>query len=472
MPAPLPRSTKLWYGLGQMAEGLKNEAFTLFLLFYYTQVVGLSGILSGQAILIALLFDAVTDPLAGVLSDRLQSRWGRRHPFLYASPLPLAVCFYLVFVPPAGLSQLGLFAWLASFAVLTRASMTLFHVPHLALGAELSTDYEERTSIVTLQHVFTRIGSGTAGALGLLVFMRPTLAYPDGRLNPGAYPPLAVTLALAMVALILLSAWRTHWRIPYLAKVDAVTAQGRVLVTMFTGIRQAFRIRSFRTLFLGVLITFIAWGVTVSLGLHLGTYFWQATTDQLFLWGLCTGISIFAGLGYWQRETTRLDKKPVFIRGITIFTAFTVGATFAKLLGFWPAQGSPADIPLFILTTGILAHFGIAATMVTGRSMMSDVCDEDELLHGRRREGIFFGAISFAAKAFFGVGSLIAGLVVDLVGLEPGAQPGEVSPDVVQGLGLALGLSVLLLVGLSIAVFSRYDLSRERHAELRARLDA
>jgi Na+/melibiose symporter-like transporter len=472
MPPPLPLSTKLWYGLGQMAEGLKNEAFTLFLLFYYTQVVGLSGALSGQAILIALLFDAVTDPLAGAISDRLESRWGRRHPFLYAAPLPLAVSFYLVFVPPAGLSQMGLFTWLATFAVLARASMTLFHVPHLALGAELSTDYEERTGIVTLQHVFARIGSGAAGALGLLVFMRPTTGYPEGQLNPAAYPPLALTVAVTMVLLILLSAWRTQWRIPYLAKPDAATAQGRVLATMFTGIWQAFRTRSFRTLFLGTLMTFTAWGVTVSLGLHLGTYFWQATTDQLFLWGLCTGISIFAGLGYWRRQAARLDKKPVFIRGILMFTVFTAGATFSKLLGFWPAKGSPADIPLFILTTGILAHFGIASTMVTGRSMMADVTDEDELLHGRRREGIFFGATSFAAKAFFGIGSQIAGLVVDLVGLEPGARPEEVGPEVVRGLGLSLGLSVLILVGLSIAIFSRYDLTRERHAQVRARLDA
>jgi Na+/melibiose symporter-like transporter len=472
MLPPLPRSTKLWYGLGQMAEGLKNEAFSLFLLFYYTQVVGLSGTLSGQAILVALLFDAVTDPLAGVLSDRLHSRWGRRHPFLYASPLPLAVFFYLTFVPPAGLSQMELFSWLATFAVLTRASMTLFHVPHLALGAELSTDYEERTAIVTLQHVFARIGSGTAGALGLLVFMRPTPEHADGQLNPAAYPPLAVTLAVGMVVLILLSAWRTHWRIPYLTKPDAATAQDRVLRTMFAGMRQALRIRSFRTLFLGTLIAFVAWGVTISLALHLGTYFWQATTRQLFFWGLCTGISLFVGLGYWQREAARLDKKPVFIRGIVMFTVFTVGATFSKLLGFWPAKGSPADIPLFILTTGVLSHFGIAATMVTGRSMMADVCDEDELLHGRRREGIFFGASSFAAKAFFGVGSQIAGLVVDFVGLEPGAMPDEVGPEVVQGLGLSLGLSVLCLVGLSIAIFSRYDLTRERYTGVRARLDA
>ena len=136
---PLTRSDRFWYGLGQLAEGLKNEGYTVFLLFYYTSVVGLSGALTGQAILIALLFDAVTDPLIGSVSDRLRTRWGRRHPLMFASALPLPVFFFLTFAPPAGLSELGLFAWLATFAVLTRAAMTLFHVPHLAGFAAVHT---------------------------------------------------------------------------------------------------------------------------------------------------------------------------------------------------------------------------------------------------------------------------------------------------------------------------------------------
>src|SRR5690606_25534657 len=125
------------YGVGQVAEGAKNTAFDLFLFFYYNQVLGLSGTLSGAAMLIALAVDAATDPLVGSLSDSLRSRWGRRHPFLYASALPLGCSFALLFRPPEGLGQLGLFGWLTLFAVATRVSMTLYFVPHLALGAEL-----------------------------------------------------------------------------------------------------------------------------------------------------------------------------------------------------------------------------------------------------------------------------------------------------------------------------------------------
>ncbi len=330
MTAPLTRSTKLWYGLGQMAEGMKNESFALFLLFYYTQVIGLSGTLSGQAILLSLLSDAITDPLAGAISDRLHSRWGRRHPFMYASALPVAVTFYLAFAPPAGLGPTGLFAWLATFAILARFSITLFHVPHLALGAELSTNYEERTSIVTTRYTFARIGAALAGAVGLLVFMRPTPEYPHGQLNPAAYPPFAATLAVAIFAIILLSAWRTHSRIPYLAPPDAFAGQRGIWFSLLRDTAQALRNRSFRALFLGSTLSFTAWGITTALGLHLGTYFWQVTTDELVFWGIGTGIGVFGGLWYWNRAARREDKKQVFMRGLGLYTVLPLRLSFSS----------------------------------------------------------------------------------------------------------------------------------------------
>lgn len=469
---PLTRSDRFWYGLGQLAEGLKNEGYTVFLLFYYTSVVGLSGVLTGQAILIALLFDAITDPLIGSISDRLRTRWGRRHPLMFASALPLPVFYFLTFAPPAGLSEFGLFAWLASFAVLTRAAMTLFHVPHLALGAELSTDFVERTRIVTLQSFYARIGSGIAGGLGFLVFLRSTSAFPDGRLNAAAYPSFAFTLACLMFLCVVLSAWFTRSRIPYLPGPDPHTLNEHPIRALVRGLREATQLRSFNALFLGTLVMFVAWGVTVSLGLHLATYFWQVTTTEMVFWGIGAGAGVFAGLGFWLRRASVGDKKPVFIRGTLIFMAATILPPFLRIVGWWPGQDDSSYVPLWILTTGVIAHFGIAAGMVTGRSMMADVTDEDELRTGRRREGLFFGATSFAAKAFFGVGSQIAGVIFDAVGLEKGMEVADAPATVVRDLGMTLGFSVLILIGLSLMLFARFDLSRDRCARMRAELDA
>lgn len=402
MPPPLSPSTRHWYGFGQLAEGVKNEAFSTFLLFYYTAVIGLPGRWAGLAILIALVFDAVTDPLAGVISDRHRSRWGRRHPFMVASALPLAVSFALVFMPPAGLGERGLFLWLLTFAVLCRGSMTLYHVPHLSLGAELSDDYEERTRLVASRYVYSRIGSAATAILALVVFMRPTEAYPDGRFNPAAYPSWAALFAVVMTVTILMSAWGTRSRIPYLPQPHRREGWRAELRKVFEDLRQPFGLRSFRALFFGNVCAFTAWGVATALGLHLATYFWHVTTAELVWWGVGLYVGIFVGLPFWSAATRRLDKKPVFVLGLSVYTAATALPALLKVAGFWPAPGSPAYLPAWILVTGTLAHFGIAAAMVTGGSMMADVTDEDALRHGRRREGIFFGASAFSAKASSG----------------------------------------------------------------------
>ncbi len=192
----------------------------------------------------------------------------------------------------------------------------------------------------------------------------------------------------------------------------------------------------------------------------------------MFLYGVGNGIGIFFGLGFWTRMAGRFDKKPIFIAGLVIYVVFLAGATFLKLLGWWPAWGTPAYVPAFVVFAGLLAHFGLSATMALGGSMMADITDEDQLQHGRRREGTFFAAVSFAQKASFGMGSMLAGFVVAFVGLTANTDPSQVSPAVGDKLGLTLGLAILGLVGLSIACFSRYDLNRDSHHHVRAALEA
>ena len=160
---------KLAYWIGQLAEGLKNSAFSILLLFYFNQVLGVSGTLCGLALFIATLIDAVTDPMMGTISDNWKSKLGRRHPFMYASALPLAISFYCLFNPMVT-GEFHLFLWLLTFTVLTRISMTLYHVPHLALGAELTSDFDERTTIVAYRMVFGISGWLIVAGLGFGYF--------------------------------------------------------------------------------------------------------------------------------------------------------------------------------------------------------------------------------------------------------------------------------------------------------------
>src|SRR4051812_12829085 len=193
----IPASTKIVYGVGQAAEGLKNNAFGFFLFFYHNRVLGLPGTLAGLALGLSLVFDAFFDPLVGSISDNFRSKYGRRHPFMYAAILPMAIGFYLLFSPPVH-GEWALFAWLFTFATLTRGGMALFHVPHIALGAELSDDFEERTSIVGVRQFLATFGGLLAIGIGFGVFFKSTAEHAQGQFNVAAYSPYALTLGVLM----------------------------------------------------------------------------------------------------------------------------------------------------------------------------------------------------------------------------------------------------------------------------------
>ena len=125
------------------------------MLFYYVQVLNLNPVLAGTALLIALVFDGITDPVIGAFSDNFHSKLGRRHPLMYASAIPFGLAFYLLFSPPGSLSGTSLFMWLTFFAISLRILMTFFLVPYYALGAELTENYRDRTALVAIRNMFS-----------------------------------------------------------------------------------------------------------------------------------------------------------------------------------------------------------------------------------------------------------------------------------------------------------------------------
>jgi Na+/melibiose symporter-like transporter len=464
----LRRSQKVSYGIGQIAEGIKNNSFEFFLFFYYNQVLGLSGTLAGAAVAVALVADAISDPVAGSLSDSLHSRWGRRHPFMYASAVPLAVCFYLVFNPPAGLGATGLFAWLCAFAILTRSAMTLYHVPHMALGAELSSDYSQRTIIVAYRVFFGLTGVMIASVGGLLVFLPDSPAFPRGQLNPAGYPPLAITFACLMVFTILWSAVGTHARIPYLERPPN-RPEPFSFARLFRELGEAFSIDSFRALFAGLVIFFVMRGIQFTLGLHVNTHFWDLGSERIALLMGFAGLGIVCGIPVFTRVSRRLDKKPTFLLGVIWFTVFHTLPIVMKLWIWFPDPASAAYLGA-LATCTFLGAFGGAAGLITASSMLADIADEHQLANGRRQEGIFFGAQSFSGKAASGAGHLIAGVAIDWIGFPVKAEPGTVAAETVRELAILYGPGVVALAVISVFFLSRYRITRETHANTLAAL--
>lgn len=459
--------TKLAFGVGQLAEGVKNYGLATFLLLYYNQVLGVSGWLAGLAIFVALLFDAVSDPVAGSVSDGWQSRWGRRHPFMYVSALPLAVCFYFLFAPPAGLGEIGLFAWLTTFLVLTRGAMTLYHVPHLALGAELTDDYEERTSIVSYRTVFGVLGQMVMVVVAFSFFFVDTPEL-QGTLVASAYPPFALACGAIMLLTIWWSALGTHDQIPHLKPVAVAPGRrsaGAVVGQVFRDLVEAVGNASFRWLFAGVLIVFVMVGVQSTLGLYMGNYFWELGSEELRWLTLAAPMGFLLGAPFTRALNRRFDKKPSLVIGTAWYAVFQLSPPVLRLLGLFPGNDHPLLVPLLVAMS-VVGGFGVVQAIVSAGSMMADIADEHELRTRRRQEGIFFGALSFSGKGASGLGSLVGGAGIDLIAFPKGAVPGEVAGDVLLRLGLLYGPVVMGFAVAAVWCYSHYQLTRARHQEI------
>jgi Na+/melibiose symporter-like transporter len=148
----------LAFGIGASGEAIYLGLSNAFIVIFYNQVIGLNNALIGIAIMLAMIGDAISDPLVGIVSDRWRSRLGRRHPFLIAAPVPLALSLYCVFNPPDWLldlsSDTAIFIWLSVWTIVSRTVLTLFNVPHLALGGELSKDQHERSQLFSANTIF------------------------------------------------------------------------------------------------------------------------------------------------------------------------------------------------------------------------------------------------------------------------------------------------------------------------------
>jgi Na+/melibiose symporter-like transporter len=455
-----PLSTRVFYGVGSVAEGTKNTAFNVFLLFYYNQVLGLPGTLGGAAIFLALCVDAVTDPLVGALSDETRSRWGRRHPWMYAAALPMALFFYAVFNPPGGLSERDLFLWLTATAIGVRVSMTLYAIPSGAMLPELSRDYDERTTLVSWRFLFGWLGGLGISLLGYLVFFAPSQSYADGRLDPAAYGRFGLAGAAVVMGAILLCAGGTHHLIARLAVPPEAQAIGWRRIRR--DLRPLLANRSYVVMVGAAVLSSVAGGFSDVVGLYLNTYFWGFTTEQiaLILPGLV--VSVLAAFAVTRPVTERYEKKRAAVGMATFAIAFGPLPIFLRLLDWLPPNGHPWLLPLIFVHTVILVTT-VVAIGITVSSMLADVVDEHELATGHRQEGLISSAIAFAAKATSGLGGLLAGIALDLIGFPRGQASGTVSAEKLEALGLVVGPGLMVLYLATLAFLARYEITRRGH---------
>lgn len=467
-PTTKTSETTLWtrfaYGFGSVAFGVKDNGFSYFLLIFYSQVIGLDSRLVGLAITVALIFDAFVDPVIGYWSDNLRSRWGRRHPFMYAAAIPVSLGYLLLWRPPVGWSSGELFWYLLVLAILIRVTITFFTTPNTALGPELSSRYDERSALMSFRYYFAWTGGNLMSVLmfGALFPMFATAAIPNGQFNRDAYAVYGLIASGLIFLSIVVSAIGTHSRIPYL---HAAPPKRRLTpLIMFREIFETLFNRSFAALFLSTVFGSIAGGLSAALAFYFLTYFWAFSAFENFLVTSSVFISAVIGAVLAPIVTRTIGKKRgAIILGFIAFTGSPLPVVL-RLTGILPPNGTP--FVFWFVLVAIMIDVGlIICFQILGSSMMADLVEQAELKTGRRAEGVFFSATTFTQKLVSGIGVMAAGFVLAAAAFPKGADPAHVPPEALWRLG-AYYVPLILTFWMSmVTVIAFYKIDRSSHED-------
>lgn len=443
----VPWVARLAYSLGNVCEAVLSRAFELFVLFFYTQVLGLSGSIAGIAILLAMICDAVTDPLVGSYSDRLKSRWGRRHTLMFASALPTALFFVALFVPPVALQGMALGAWLAFTAIGLRVSVTFFHIPWSTQIAELTRNPRERVTLAVLRNIFSAAANFAVVALAFDVFFVETAEYPRGQENPGAYLPFALTIAATLILVILFSSAGTWRRLQAYERAQPLDSSRVSLAGLWPAWRDMLlEFRNFRCLILGSLCLLTAFSMYNSMSLYLGGYFWGLSSTQIKNWQFAVILGAAATLIIGKPIVDRLPHPPLFNIGIGAGAALFAAPLVLNLVDLLPA-GSERVMPVLV-GSNFVAGLALGLVMIVSAVLASESADEYERHKRVKATALLFGFVFLAMKTASGLGKLLAGLLVDFIQLPPADQ--------LFSLGAWCAAALLILGLLGVLSFSGY----------------
>lgn len=420
---PLSVRSKVLFAFGDTMDGFNSTAIATFHLFYLTAVCGLSGSLAGASVFISLLIDGFVDPLIGSLSDNWHSRLGRRHPFLFVSVLPLVLTLGLTFSVPRGLAGYGLFLYATVVILIMRIAYSAFSLPFLAMGAELTSDYVERSRLIVYRVFFNTMANLLTTFLGFRVFM----AGSNGLLNRSAYIPFGWSIAGMMGIGMLICAFGTlnqRHRLHRPAESSAHIAHRLV-----TEVLEIFRSRSFVVLFSVVLLFWISQGSAGVLALHAAKFFWRLPNEIIQYQAISVAFGGLAGIPVAGLIARMFEKRTVVIWTLVVNCAQQGVLPMMRILNLLPDNG-PVLYSILVGSVFIIGLSG-AVSGIFFQSMMADATDEHELLFGSRREGLYFAGITLSAKAALAIGALIGGVALDAIGF-----PRELS----QNLSLALHL--------------------------------
>jgi GPH family glycoside/pentoside/hexuronide:cation symporter len=455
----------LGWGLGTLAIGILFNTTGMLLLRYLTDYVGLAAGLAGLLIAISKVYDAVTDPLMGWVSDNTRSRLGRRRPWLLVGTLLCGLALVALFNVPSALSGTLLVAWVVGVLLFYATAYTVFTVPYLAMPAEMTTDYHERSRLIAFRVAFIGAAQLVAGYAAPMLI----LAFGDGRRG---HSLMSLVLAAALVACGLACFLMTGAARATVATAPAGAppATGPALAPAAAArvgfgeqLRAVAGNRPFLILILSKLALLLAIAIFGATFAYFVVHVLKATYALLGTFTVVSTVTMFASLPLWLRLIKRTDKRRTFM---------LAALAYALLSLSWLLSGQQEATIWVLARAGGMGVLG-CGTLLAGQALLPDAIEYDYLRHGARREALFAGFYSMAEKLASAIGLALTGGFLGAMGYLSSTGGALVrQPDsALLGISLAVGLVPAAMLTASCVLIWFYDLTEQRLIALRSAVE-
>lgn len=475
----LSMKEKVSWGLGGFSEQLSVNGLNNLFIPIYNIGLGLDSLLIGWAMSIPRFFDMISDPIVGNMSDNCRSRFGRRRPFILWGGLLMALMIGMAYMASPTWGTWTLFSYAVVTCILFYLVFTVFQVPYTALGLELTDDYDERADVQKYRMIFASVAGFSVPWLYKLSItvgesLRTGFSFEDRPWYMTILQPLAGLAADVTVKDEVLGVRLVAWGMAlivfltilpvFLFTKGKISALAQQKIGLFRSAKLVGANQSFRILCLMIFLVITGMFLVNPLLMYVNIFYVfdgdKSTASTWVGWfGTVNGLSSLISSFLIPLLVRKLDKKTVLMGGVLLGAVAMVSTWFA-VRPEWPAVQ---------LVPAVLTGFGMSACWLLNGSFIADICDEDELTSGRRREGMFSAVFGFVVKMAFTMISLLMGYMLYFIGYEAGAD--KMTPETILRLRLFLALFPASCMVAAAIVFSRYSLTRLRVRQIQEELN-
>jgi len=434
---------KIIYGIGDIGFSLTGTIIGAYFAIFLTDVVGINPAIAAGAIFIGRTWDYVNDPLFGHLSDRTRTRWGRRRPFLLFGALPYAIAFALMWWHPPLQTDKSLAIYYAIIYVIYDATATFVYMPYYALTPELTSDYDERTSLTSTRMFFSILG-------GLIAFTVPMMII--GVLAPGnAQRVLWMGIAFAIVSAIplLIVFFNTRERPEFIQQEQPSLRQS---------FRAAWGNKPFIFGMFIFLFTWVSFDILTTILLFFIKYALRQEANSDLIMGIIF-VTAICSLPVWNYASRRLNKRLAYIIGIAFWAVVQL-----VLVTIQPSTSFG-----LILFLCVLAGIGVGAAHILPWSIIPDAIEYGEMKTGERHEGMFYSLMTLSQKVASSIAIPLVLLVLSATGYVPNSA--EQPASAILGIRIVAGPIPAALLCLGLLFAALYPLGRESYTQIAQELE-